>query len=118
LALTPSSLHIVGFSIHHSLLANCDTKSPLDLAGSAYLIQPVVFTAANWILSRSGDDAARAVILYAMNGENVGSCFFCVFANNTSGASSVLFSFWGIALYPATDAANVSRLSPSVVPDG
>lgn len=45
-----------------------------DLAGTAYLIQPVVFTWANKILSRSGDDAARAVILYAMNGEEVDLC--------------------------------------------
>ncbi|CAH0027596.1 unnamed protein product [Clonostachys rhizophaga] len=62
------------------------------LAGTAYLIQPVVFTWANKILARDGDDAARAVILYAMNG-----------------SSSVLFSFWGIALYPATDAATGFR---------
>jgi hypothetical protein len=39
-----------------------------DLAGTAYLIQPVVFTWANKVLARDGDDAARAVILYAMNG--------------------------------------------------
>ncbi|RSM09142.1 hypothetical protein CEP52_004237 [Fusarium oligoseptatum] len=58
------------------------------LAGTAYLIQPVVFTWANKVLARDGDDAARAVILYAMNG-----------------ASSVLFSFWGITLYPVKDAA-------------
>ncbi|EWZ27934.1 hypothetical protein FOZG_18350 [Fusarium oxysporum Fo47] len=58
------------------------------LAGTAYLIQPVVFTWANKILARDGDDVARAVILCAMNG-----------------ASSVLFSFWGITLYPARDAA-------------
>uniref|UniRef100_A0A8H7K3H8 Major facilitator superfamily (MFS) profile domain-containing protein n=1 Tax=Bionectria ochroleuca TaxID=29856 RepID=A0A8H7K3H8_BIOOC len=62
------------------------------LAGTAYLIQPVVFTWANKILARDGDDAARAVILYAMNG-----------------SSSVLFSFWGIALYPATDAGTGFR---------
>lgn len=51
------------------------------------MIQPVCFTWANKILIRSGDDAARAVTLYAMNG-----------------ASSVLFAFWGIILFPATDA--------------
>ncbi|QKX62387.1 uncharacterized protein TRUGW13939_09546 [Talaromyces rugulosus] len=58
------------------------------LAGTAYLIQPVVFTWANKVLARDGDDAARAITLYSMNG-----------------ASSVLYAFWGIALYPATDAA-------------
>ncbi|KAH7120648.1 major facilitator superfamily domain-containing protein [Dactylonectria macrodidyma] len=62
------------------------------LAGTAYLIQPVVFTWANKVLARDGDDAARAVILYAMNG-----------------GSSVLFSFWGITLYPAADAATGFR---------
>ncbi|KAL1960884.1 hypothetical protein VTO42DRAFT_5867 [Malbranchea cinnamomea] len=62
------------------------------LAGTAYAIQPVVFTWANKILARNGDDAARAVILYSMNG-----------------ASSVLFSFWGIVLYPTTDAATGFR---------
>lgn len=41
----------------------------VDLAGTAYLIQPVVFTWANKVLARDGDDAARAVILYAMNGQ-------------------------------------------------
>ncbi|PGG99023.1 hypothetical protein AJ79_08722 [Helicocarpus griseus UAMH5409] len=64
------------------------------IAGTAYLIQPVCFTWATRILSRDGDDAARAVVLYAMNG-----------------ASSVLFSFWGIVLYPATDAATVSTMN-------
>jgi ACS family pantothenate transporter-like MFS transporter len=58
------------------------------LAGTAYAIQPVCFAWATQVLMRDGDDAARAVILYSMNG-----------------ASSVLFSFWGIILYPATDAS-------------
>ena len=39
-----------------------------DLAGTAYMIQPVCFTWANKILLRTGDEAARAVTLYAMNG--------------------------------------------------
>ena len=34
------------------------------------MIQPVVFTWANKVLARDGDDAARAVILYSMNGKN------------------------------------------------
>lgn len=33
------------------------------------MIQPVVFTWANKVLSRDGDDAGRAVILYSMNGK-------------------------------------------------
>lgn len=39
-----------------------------DLAGTAYMIQPVCFTWANKILLRTGDEVARAVTLYAMNG--------------------------------------------------
>ena len=34
------------------------------------MIQPVVFTWANKVLARDGDDAARAVILYSMNGKD------------------------------------------------
>jgi hypothetical protein len=41
----------------------------IDMAGTAYSIQPVIFTWANKILSRDGDDAARAVTLFSMNGE-------------------------------------------------
>jgi len=62
------------------------------MSGTAYLIQPVVFVWANKILARDGDDAARAITLYSMNG-----------------ASSVLYAFWGIAFYPATDAATGFR---------
>lgn len=58
------------------------------LAGTAYMIQPVCFVWATQVLMRDGDDAARAIILYSMNG-----------------ASSVLFAFWGVVLYPASDAA-------------
>jgi hypothetical protein len=42
----------------------------IDMAGTAYSIQPVVFTWANKVLSRDGDDAARAVTLFSMNGES------------------------------------------------
>lgn len=41
----------------------------VDLAGTAYLIQPVTFIWASNILSRTRDDAARAIILYSMNGQ-------------------------------------------------
>ncbi len=54
------------------------------------MIQPVCFTWANKILLLTGDDAARAVTLYAMNG-----------------ASSTLFAWWGIVLYPVPDAAGL-----------
>ncbi|RJE23922.1 Major Facilitator Superfamily [Aspergillus sclerotialis] len=62
------------------------------IAGTAYAIQPVCFTWASKILARNGDDAARAITLYSMNG-----------------ASSVLFAFWGVVLYPATDASTGFR---------
>lgn len=80
----------------------------VDLAGTAYLIQPVVFTWANKLLSRDGDDAARAVTLFAMNGKRRNIFQAINQANRIIGASSVLYSFWGVALYPATDAATVS----------
>ncbi len=38
------------------------------IAGTAYMIQPVCFTWANKILIKTGDDAARAITLYSMNG--------------------------------------------------
>lgn len=38
-----------------------------DIAGTAYIIQPVVWTWVSSILVRTGDDAARAIILYSMN---------------------------------------------------
>ncbi|RYP28255.1 hypothetical protein DL767_007305 [Monosporascus sp. MG133] len=57
------------------------------LAGTSYIVNPVSFGWANIICQRGGDDAARAVILYAMNA-----------------ASTCLYTFWGIALYPASDA--------------
>lgn len=39
----------------------------LDIAGTAYMIQPVCFTWANKTLAKTGDEAMRALTLYAMN---------------------------------------------------
>lgn len=55
-------------------------------AGTSYIINPLLFGWANIICQRGGDDALRSVILYSMNA-----------------SSSILYTFWGIALYPATD---------------
>lgn len=55
-------------------------------AGTSYIINPLLFGWANVICQRGGDDALRSVILYSMNA-----------------SSSILYTFWGIALYPATD---------------
>jgi ACS family pantothenate transporter-like MFS transporter len=57
------------------------------LAGSSYIVNPLLFGWANVICQRGGDDALRSVTLYAMNA-----------------SASILYTFWGIALYPATDA--------------
>ncbi|KAI1485173.1 pantothenate transporter liz1 [Biscogniauxia mediterranea] len=57
------------------------------LAGTSYMVNPVSYGWANIICQRSGDDAVRAIILYAMNA-----------------TSTCLYTFWGIVLYPASDA--------------
>ncbi|KAM5349811.1 hypothetical protein ACJ41O_006316 [Fusarium nematophilum] len=57
------------------------------LAGTAYMVNPLIFGWANIILQRAGDDAARSVTLYSMN---IGSM--------------VLWTFWGIIFYSAADA--------------
>ena len=57
------------------------------LAGTSYIVNPVSFGWANIICQRGGDDAVRSIILYSMNA-----------------ASTLLYTFWGIALYPASDA--------------
>ncbi len=59
-------------SISLSIAFSCfGSLTVVDFAGVAYMIQPVVFTWATKVLARSGDDAARAVTLYAMNGETI-----------------------------------------------
>jgi ACS family pantothenate transporter-like MFS transporter len=57
------------------------------LSGTSYIANPILYGWASVICQRGGDDAARSVILYVM-----------------SMAQSILYTFWGIALYPATDA--------------
>lgn len=57
------------------------------LAGSAYMVNPLIFGWANIILQRTGDDTIRSVTLYSMN---IGSM--------------VLWTFWGIVFYSAADA--------------
>jgi ACS family pantothenate transporter-like MFS transporter len=57
------------------------------LAGTSYIVNPIMYGWASVICQRTGDDAARSVILYIM-----------------SMVQSILYTFWGIALYPATDA--------------
>ncbi|KAL4792220.1 major facilitator superfamily domain-containing protein [Aspergillus venezuelensis] len=54
------------------------------LAGSSYIVNPLLFGWANIICQRGGDDARRSVILTSMNS-----------------FAQILYTFWGIALYPA-----------------
>lgn len=57
------------------------------LSGTSYIVNPILYGWASVICQRSGDDAVRSVILYVM------SMF-----------QAILYTFWGVALYPATDA--------------
>jgi len=56
------------------------------LAGSSYIINPIIYGWASVICQRGGDDASRSVIMYVM-----------------SMVQSILYTFWGIVFYPATD---------------
>ncbi|CAG9946145.1 unnamed protein product [Clonostachys rosea f. rosea IK726] len=57
------------------------------LAGSSYIVNPLLFGWANIICQRDGDDARRSVILTSMN----------AFAQ-------ILYTWWGIVLFPANEA--------------
>ncbi|KAH7121085.1 major facilitator superfamily domain-containing protein [Dendryphion nanum] len=56
------------------------------LSGTSYIVNPIMYGWASIICQRSGDDASRSVILYVM-----------------SMSQAILYTFWGIALYPADD---------------
>ncbi|KAF1851096.1 MFS general substrate transporter [Cucurbitaria berberidis CBS 394.84] len=68
-------------------LSTAGTFFAFYLSGTSYIVNPILYGWANVICQRGGDDAARSLILYIM-----------------SLVQSVLYTFWGIALYPATDA--------------
>jgi ACS family pantothenate transporter-like MFS transporter len=57
------------------------------ISGSSFIVNPIMYGWANAICQRNGDDAARSMVLYTMNL-----------------AGQVLYTWWGIVLYPATDA--------------
>jgi ACS family pantothenate transporter-like MFS transporter len=57
------------------------------LSGTSFIVNPVMYGWASTICQRGGDDAVRGVTLYTMN---------------TGG--QVLYTWWGIVMYPATDA--------------
>ncbi|VUC20091.1 unnamed protein product [Clonostachys rosea] len=59
----------------------------LYLASTAYGINPLLYGWPSVILARDGDDAARSVIIACM-----------------MGAGMLLYTFWGIVMYPASHA--------------
>ncbi|KAH6963163.1 major facilitator superfamily domain-containing protein [Fusarium avenaceum] len=78
---------IVGSMLLVKNLSMEGTMFAFYLAGSAYMVNPLIFGWANIILQRTGDDAMRSVTLYSMN---IGSM--------------VMWTFWGIIFYSAADA--------------
>ncbi|KAH9865814.1 hypothetical protein J1614_009401 [Plenodomus biglobosus] len=56
------------------------------LSGTSFIVNPLLYGWASTICQKGGDDAVRSVILYTMN---------------TGG--QVLYTWWGIVMYPATD---------------
>lgn len=67
-------------------------------SGSSYAVNPLMYQWANIILGREGDDAKRGVILASMVGTGM-----------------ILWTFWGIALYPATDAPYWKKGSITII---
>jgi ACS family pantothenate transporter-like MFS transporter len=57
------------------------------LSGTSFIVNPLMYGWASTILQREGDDAVRGVVLYTM-----------------AMGGQVLYTFWGIVMYPATDA--------------
>lgn len=56
------------------------------LSGTSYIVNPLMYGWASTICQRAGDDAVRSVVLYSM-----------------ATGGQVLYTFWGIVMYPATD---------------
>ncbi|KAL6163563.1 hypothetical protein ACJQWK_10101 [Exserohilum turcicum] len=56
------------------------------LSGTSYIVNPIMYGWANAVCQRGGDDAVRSVVLYTMNM-----------------GGQILYTWWGIVLYPATD---------------
>ncbi|CAN9195121.1 unnamed protein product [Alternaria alternata] len=56
------------------------------ISGTSFIVNPVLYGWATTICQRAGDDAVRSVTLYTMN---LGG--------------QILYTWWGIVMYPATD---------------
>ncbi|CZS86107.1 unnamed protein product [Fusarium graminearum] len=78
---------VVGSMLLVKNLSMGATMFAFYLAGSAYMVNPLIFGWANIILQRTGDDALRSITLYCMN---IGSMS--------------MWTFWGIIFYSAADA--------------
>lgn len=78
---------IVGILLLVPTLPTAGVFFAFYLQGTSFIVNPVMYGWASVICLRTGDDAARSVILYSM-----------------SMIQSVVYTFWGIAFYPATDA--------------
>jgi ACS family pantothenate transporter-like MFS transporter len=67
-------------------LSDAGTFTAYYLSGTSYIVNPIMYGWASTICQRAGDDAVRSVILYTM-----------------SMGGQLLYTWWGIVLYPATD---------------
>lgn len=56
------------------------------LGGTSFIVVPVMYSWASLVCQRSGDDAVRSVVMYSM-----------------AMSGQLLYTFWGIVMYPATD---------------
>ena len=78
---------IVAIMLIVPTLSQTGTFVAFYLSGTSYIVNPIMYGWASIICQRGGDDATRSVILYTM-----------------SMSQAILYTFWGIALYPADDA--------------
>ncbi|SMQ49903.1 unnamed protein product [Zymoseptoria tritici ST99CH_3D7] len=67
-------------------MSDAGVMTAFYLSGTSYMVNPTMYGWASTICQRAGDDAVRSVILYAM-----------------SMGGLLLYTFWGIIMYPATD---------------
>lgn len=67
-------------------LSDAGTFTAYYLSGTSFIVNPIMYGWANAVCQRTGDDAARSIILYTMNM-----------------GGQILYTWWGIVLYPATD---------------
>jgi len=56
------------------------------ISGTSFIVNPVMYGWATVICQRAGDDAVRSVIMYTM-----------------AMGGQLLYTWWGIVMYPATD---------------